>query len=324
MTLAHAPARAPADSSLHGPSCPPSLEDKSVTHEVSSPRACPNGTWMRGECEAHANIRWRYRPCKRRHCEVCGPNRARANALRIAYGIEHLTGIEGAGWFVGTWAADVEKKTAVKTVARFIAWLRRHSPAHIEYACTWEQTRKHRLHVNLILAPWKYIDQEVLSQAWQRLSGAKVIWIKRVGAGIGQEAAKSRSKYAHYVVKAYQRVPTGKATTFSKLWPSPPETPPPRPRAPVFWTPEQHCQDGPDSVYMFATEKLLGHWFETKNGDYAPTNGPICKCFEPDPPDQRQRLGETVAARPPPTIPSQGHHPTDLPTTPHEWGGAVG
>jgi len=85
-------------------------------------------------------------------------------AYRISRVIDSLGGKEGAAWFVGTWAKDVSKKSAVRTVGKMIKWLRKVSGHKLEYSSTWEVTRQGRLHVNLVIAPWSYIPQALLSQ----------------------------------------------------------------------------------------------------------------------------------------------------------------
>ena len=259
---------------------PASLEVQGITHEAPAESVCPHASWLRGECEEHGNIRWILRPCKRRSCPVCGPKRRARVAARIAQGIADLGGEAGAAWFVGTWPTDVDKPTAVKALARFIAWVRRNQPARPEYAVTWELTLRRRLHVNIILAPWHYVPQADLSAAWQRVGGGRVVWVQRVGAGVGVEAAKSRSQVSAYFAKWEQQVPTGRAATYSKGWPRPAE-PPLQRQGKITWVPEHLTdQDSLGSSLDFQVERHLGWWYETRPGEWARANGPWCTCFQ--------------------------------------------
>ncbi len=213
----------------------PFLGDISITQQKPSEESwttlvtlgmCPNSGLISGGC-VHGSVRWIRVPCKRRDCPVCGVHRKRKIAWRIAYGIETLGSDLGAAWITGTWANDVPKREATKTVAKFLRWLREghgqykevkrrriasferrngRKPTReekrdigrrvrqslhrdMEYASTWEQQRRGVLHVNLILTPWKYIPKAQLQKAWQRFGGGN-IWVKRVGCEVGVEAAK--------------------------------------------------------------------------------------------------------------------------------------
>jgi len=201
-------------------------------------------------------------------------------AGRIAFGIEALGGEHGAGWFVGTWPTNVEKSTAVRHVARFVAWLRRRKGPRIQYASTWELTRMGRLHVNLIFAPWTYIPQSVLSVAWQRLTGGRVVWIERVGAGIGQEAAKSRQDAADYFAKWEQMVPTGRAANYSRGWPKLPDDSPTKRRAKIFWDHEWKLDREGVTIPQFLMERRGGWWDEVAEGEWADFRETPCTCFD--------------------------------------------
>jgi hypothetical protein len=81
----------------------------------------------------------------------------------------------GGAWFVGTFAVNVDKARAGRVQGKFIRWLRKELGSQVEYAATWEVTRAKSLHLNLVLAPWRYISQEILSRAWCRFSGGRMI-----------------------------------------------------------------------------------------------------------------------------------------------------
>ena len=59
-----------------GGGAPPSLV--TTTHNcpqtADSDKFCPDSQWVRGTCTGHGQERWVLVPCKRRTCEVCGPN----------------------------------------------------------------------------------------------------------------------------------------------------------------------------------------------------------------------------------------------------------
>ena len=53
-----------------------------------------------------------------------------------------------------------------------------------------------------MMAPWVYIAQAKLSNKWHQFGGGVRVWIQRVDAGIGTEAAKSsREKIGNYIAK---------------------------------------------------------------------------------------------------------------------------
>lgn len=258
----------------------PSLVGQGVTHELPPETHCPYGRWMLAVCDEHANERWVYRPCKKRSCRVCGVRRRKRVAWRIARGLELLSPEHGGGWFVGTWPDYIGKSTAVRTVARFVARLRRNSPHLISYACTWELTARGRLHVNLIFAPWTRIPQRVLSRWWQDVGGGKVVWIKRVGAGIGQEAAKSRQATGTYFAKFEQMVPTGRAATYSKCWPKLPETANCPRQGEIHFVREEHWYPWQQPPALIAQDVQLHLWEETLPGEYRNRQHITCNCFD--------------------------------------------
>lgn len=257
----------------------PSLVVHGITHEQSHPALCPSGRWVLATCADHANERWIYAPCKRRFCSVCGPRRRKKVAWRIAHGIETLAPAKGAAWFVGTWAHKIDKPTAVKAQARFIAWLRRTSQPGMQYAVTWELTKRGRLHINIIMAPWNHVPQQALSQAWQRLGGGKIVWITRVGAGIGQEAAKSRQDVSAYFAKWEQLVRHGRAASYSKGWPKLPETPFPVRQGVIHYAREWQREPWQHPPSLDPADIQLSLWEETRPNEYQRTNSSDCQCF---------------------------------------------
>ena len=273
---------APPETTTERPGLPlsPSLVGQGITHEHTPHVHCPNGRWLLAICREHGNERWIYRPCKKRRCPVCGVRRRKRVAWRIANGLELLSPQHGGGWFVGTWANHVDKTTAVKSVARFVARLRRNSPKPVDYACTWERTTRGRLHVNLVFAPWTYIPQRTLSAWWRDVRGGRVVWIKRVGAGIGQEAAKSRECVAAYFSKWEQMIDEGRAATYSKGWPKLPDTPYPQRKGKIdyfqewqrpIWVHPPALE--PDGVQMHL-------WQQPHEYEYKHRYEPWCDCFQ--------------------------------------------
>lgn len=240
---------------------------------------CPDAGWLLGRCE-HGTERWIKLRCKRRTCPVCGEERKHRVSWRIQLGIESLSGDQGAGWFVGTFAEDIEKTQAVRTVAKFIKWLRKSQP-QLQYASTWELTMEGRLHVNLVMAPWSYVRQKDLSRAWQRYSGGPVVWVERVGAAgrVGNEVAKvGRRKIGNYVAKWDQMVKDGRGVTFSQGWPALPESLGQSHRyGEIAWrfVGRFEAQD-----IMFDYERQIGVWNEVAPGEFASAYGEECHCFD--------------------------------------------
>ena len=241
--------------------------------EVREP--CPDSGWLRGVCE-HGATRWVRLRCKRRSCPVCGRDRRRMIAWRIARGLDILGGEDGGAWFVGTFARDIDKKTAIRVQAKFVRWLRQGQPG-LQYAATWEVTSVGRLHLNLVLAPWRYVSQGKLSEAWQRFGGGKVVWVQRVGCGIGVEAAKSRDGIGGYLGKWEQMVMSGRGVAYSKTWPKLPQNPFLGRKGVIQWS---WKGDLTPEARNFEYERLLGHWAEVLPGEFRFRYGDGCDCFE--------------------------------------------
>ena len=257
----------------------PSLDRQCITQQDQSQiEWCQNGSgWLRGTCQ-HGEERWVKVVCKRRDCPVCGPRRRKLIAWRIALGIHELA---PAAWFVGTFAQDITKGAAVRAQGKFIRWLRQELGAQVQYACTWELTRSGRLHLNLILAPWRYVPQKRLSGAWKRFGGGPVVWVKAVGAEVGVEAAKSREDIGGYLGKLEQMVKEGRGVSYSKGWPKLPQNPVAGRAGKISWV---WVGELSNEHTMFEYELDFGDWVEVAPGEYRSSQGESCSCFDRVPP----------------------------------------
>ncbi len=135
------------------------------TRESRNGLKCANPFLLLGTC-THGSKRYRLVPCKRRDCEACGRVGRRRIAERIAYGVRQFW---PCAWIVLTFAvADAEspvwKKQAVKRLGVFIRALRKELGVKLEYAATYECTARGRLHINLIIGPWSFIEQRWLCE----------------------------------------------------------------------------------------------------------------------------------------------------------------
>lgn len=202
-------------------------------------------------------------------------------AWRIARGIDQLGGEGGAAWFIGTFVIDVDKSRAVKVQRQFVKWLRRELGYQVEYAATWEVMRSGRLHLNLILAPWRYVPQALLSAKWEGFGGGPVVWVQRVGGGVGVEAAKAREGIAGYLGKWEQLVKSGRGVAYSKGWPKLPEGPWSGRLGEISWS---WVGGLSQEATMFWYEEQMGYWREDSPGEYRFTLGEECSCFERGPP----------------------------------------
>ena len=204
---------------------------------------------------------------------MCGKRRKHLISWRVVNGVKVLG---DAVWFIGTYAEDITKEEAVKVQNKFIRWLRQRLGYKVEYVAVWEVHQSGRLHLNLVLAPWRYIDQGELSDAWQRYGGGKVVWIERVGFGIGKEVAKTRQKIANYVAKFDQMVKSGRGVNYSKGWPKLPDRPNPKRKGKIEW---RYVSDLDAEAEVFEYELERGYWIEVAPNEY----GFIyeeCDCFE--------------------------------------------
>lgn len=235
---------------------------------------CDQSVLVRGVCGCKEKTEhWLILPCKRRTCPICGKARRRRIAQRICQGIEAQG---SAGYFVGTWNRDTPKKEAVLTGQKFIRWLRTKGgqSRSMEYASTWETTRRGRLHLNLVLAPWNYIPQKVLSERWQRYGGGRVVWIQRVDATIAAEVAK----VSNYFAKNEQMVLTGRGACYSEGWPKLAK-PQAIPRKGVItWQAERFW--GVEG-YEFRVELGFDLWKPVSPCEYSRVEQEKCSCFQP-------------------------------------------
>lgn len=271
------PRQPPEESRIAGPWVEPfNPEQIRLTGERQEHLFCQAGGWTQGKCE-HNTTRWVRLPCKKRSCPVCGQLRRDRVAHRISYGAKLLGGQRGAAWFVGTFTNDLDKPTAVKIQGKFIRWIRRRLGTDVQYAATWETTESGRLHVNLLLAPWRFIPQAELSQAWQRFGGGKVVWIQRVAAGIGVEAAKSRVAISSYLGKFEQMVATGRAVCYSKGWPKLPTDPLGGRQGHITWAWRGELSW---ETLIFEIERDRDFWREISPGEWRFRYGEECSCFE--------------------------------------------
>lgn len=280
---------APASLVAHG-------HNSATKPERSRWKKCPKSRWVRGGCD-HNTVRWVAVRCKRRDCEVCGPLGRYAIAQRIAWGIRQIEERGGrCAWLVLTFPQDVTKKEAVRRLNAFIRWLRKPEKppegverggrrgrrwvpgggmGDLEYAATYEVTKRGRLHINVIAGPWRYTPQEVLQERW-----GGIVWVALVKdeAAMGKEAAKAYSpeSLGSYLSKLEQAVPEDRRVSFSRGWPKMPEGGMPR-RGHIRWElpSSLECQ-------IFAGQLEAGKWVEVAPGEYAWAAGEACACFEPD------------------------------------------
>jgi len=248
-----------------------SLVTSSITQQIER---CAHSVIVVGTCQ-HGHRRGYKFPCKRRDCPVCGLKRRRLIAWRISHGLRVLG---NGAWFVGTFSHDVSKAQAVRIQNDFIRWVRKRLGYHVEYASVWEDTRNKRLHVNIVFAPWKYINQKELSEAWQKYGGGKVVWIERVGYGISKEVTKTSKKLANYLAKYEQQVKEGRGINYSKGWPKLPDNPMEvRRKGKITW---HYVSRVSDEYVNFIGELKAGYWYEVAPDEYARIDEGDCDCFD--------------------------------------------
>ncbi len=298
---------------LHSPGAP-AASLVPTTHnsprEHNSEDYCPAARMVDGGCDEHGQRRWVLVPCKRRSCDVCGPNGRYRIAKRIAWGVREMPCrscghkmdgcwahgqrrgivdcsckgmILSAAWMVLTFANEIAEQSewkpkAVKKLEKFIAWLRGSKGlSDLQYFATYELTKRGRLHINLVLGPWKEIPQAELQDRW----GARVsvAWV-RDDAAIANETAKSYSpeSLGTYLAKLKQSVPEewGRRYSCSKDWPKLP--PYAQRRGAITWIQEW---DQPASILTkFLIERDQGLWEEVRIGEWARKGAPRCDCFD--------------------------------------------
>lgn len=215
---------------------------------------------------------------------MCGPRGRRRIAARIAYGIRELW---PAAWLVLTFRPeDVDGKSTSYTrerVARFMRWIRSQNPG-VEYAATYERTKRGTLHINILAAPWRSIDQAALQKRWGNI--VWVAWVRDSGSGVASEVTKTYSpeSLGSYVAKLDQIVVEGRRVSFSRKWPRPPEEE--RVEGITWRVPEK------GEVAEFEGERWLGWYVESRPGLFRHILDDVsrCSCWRevlglgPDPP----------------------------------------
>jgi hypothetical protein len=209
--------------------------------------------------------------------------------------VRHIEAQGGrCAWLVLTFAtSEAEsaswKGAAVRRLGVFIRWLRRRlgqkvagkrkgcsriQPARLEYAASYELTRRGRLHINLIIGAWQFISQRELAEHW----GGRV-WVKWVkgGGAVGREAAKASTPLAGYLSKLEQAVPWEwhRRVSFSKGWPKAALPDVAKRAGRIVW-------QFPDPARIVAFEYQLEQgmsWREVKPGEYARLGGESCEFF---------------------------------------------
>jgi len=225
-------------------------------------------------CKSHGQVHWLLVPCKRRDCDTCGPVGRHRIAQRIAHGVRELW---PAGWLVLTFAQDIEKKEAVRCLAKFVKFLRT-TPGNsgLQYVATYELTLGGRLHINLICAPWVYVAQADLQEKW----GA-IVWVEWVQdtTSLGKEAAKDYSpeSLGGYLAKLEQCVPTDRRVSYSKGWPKMEKSG--HMNGEIKWLPM--TREDRDNLAHFLRKNMLlevrpGEWVLDVNRQ----DVPVCDCFQ--------------------------------------------
>lgn len=238
---------------------------------------CPEANWLMGT-SSDGDIHWSRANCKRRTCPVCGVKRKRRIAWRIGLGIKEIGGEEGGGWVVGTFAKDLAKDVTVKVSRSFIRRVRKETKVNVQYAATWELHKKGGLHVNILMVPWTFVPQKDLVRWWVRYGGRKRLSVKRVGAGIGVEAAKSMQRYGNYVAKFDQMVTKGKGVAYSRGWPKLPGFGAVLERkGDVVWV---YRDKWSEEALTFRHERAKGYWQQIGIGEFGFIYGDRSDAFD--------------------------------------------
>jgi len=103
-----------------------------------------------------------------------------------------------------------------KDLQQLIRWLRRRVRS-AQYAVVREFTKRGRLHFHLIVAPWTYTHQSLISKEWNRITGSRYVWVSAIKSNHDHVVAVYMAKY----MMKRDRVPNGKALTYSRGWPKP-------------------------------------------------------------------------------------------------------
>jgi len=311
---------------LEGLRSEPAGRPSLVTTTHNSPQSgdtdkyCPDSRLVRGTCDEHGQERWVLAPCKRRTCEVCGPNGRYQIAKRIAWGVREMPcrdcghkvdGCWGHGqrrgvvdcrckrmrlsavWQVLTFDTESAEESewkpkAVDKLGKYVAWLRKKKGMpDLQYAATYELTQRGRLHINLVAGPWVEVPQAELQDRW----GARV-WVEwvRDDQAIGRETAKAYSpeSLGKYLSKLKQSVPEewGRRVSFSQKWPKLPKEC--KRRGPITWVQEWALK--PSELAAFEFEKERGWWQEVRIGEWGSAlRPPSCDCFDLVSPEAKAR-----------------------------------
>ncbi len=130
--------------------------------------------------------------CKRRDCPVCGPWIIHTRAIEIEAGI---AAFQQAGYkvvhFVGAFFEGITPDAINHTVAVFLRQVRRHLypkvGCRVEYTRVDEKTVAGQYCTHILLAPWSYVPQDVLSCWWHRYGGGYVVSVQ----GISEESSSN-------------------------------------------------------------------------------------------------------------------------------------
>ena len=163
----------------------------------------------------------------------------------------------------------------------FVKWLReKQGMPDLEYACTFELTKRGRLHINLVVANWKYVEQDLLVKMWGKFNKTdKVwVWVTRIrNEGVAVEVAKAQNPegLAGYLSKLEQAVPQewGRRVSFSKGWPHVPVEGPAR-EGKIDWLPATAVE-----VARLEYEQGLGSAREITPAEWSLDATDICGCF---------------------------------------------
>jgi len=171
------------------------------------------------------------------------------------------------------------KPKATKKMRGFIDWLRKQKGMpDLQYAATYELTQRGRLHINLVVGPWKEIPQAELQKRWGAI--LSVEWV-RDEQKIGREtaAAYSPESLGKYLAKLKQSVPEewGRRVSFSQKWPKLPKGA--ERKGSITWVHEWELK--PSEMAVFEFEKERGWWHEIRVGEWCSALHPSsCDCFD--------------------------------------------
>ncbi len=198
-------------------------------------------------------------PRRCRKCSGC----ARARRGKVIARINHgLTGREDSAMLTLTSRPGTDWKKFMAEWSHLLRFLRKTSP-HLEYAaCKETGSDSGMKHLHVVLVGFRYTPQAAISKEWCRLTGARVVDIRRLK---GSHAAAYVAKYV-----SKQLDGTRKSVTFSRGWP---KLPPPESRP----TPLDTCPSyGPQVVHEFTSRGAIvvvivpgcQCWGETRAAEY--------------------------------------------------------